>query len=38
MPPGDLKLITSVLVVIALGIPHLRKRMRQEWIPPASRM
>lgn len=38
LPPGDLKLVTSILVVIALGIPYLRKRMRQEWIPPASRM
>ncbi|MCF8105168.1 MAG: ABC transporter permease [Desulfohalobiaceae bacterium] len=38
LPPGDLKLITSVLVVVALGIPYLRKRMRREWIPPASRM
>ena len=38
LPPGDLKLVTSILVVIALGIPHVRKRMRQEWIPPASRM
>ena len=38
LPPGDLKLITSVLVVVALGIPYLRKRLRREWIPPASRM
>ncbi|MFP4259397.1 MAG: ABC transporter permease [Desulfovermiculus sp.] len=38
LPPGDLKLVTSILVVIALGVPHVRKRMRQEWIPPASRM
>jgi putative ABC transport system permease protein len=38
MPPGDLKLITSLLVIIALGIPYLKKRLRHEWVPPASRM
>lgn len=38
LPPGDLKLITSILVVIALGIPYFKKRLRHEWIPPASRM
>lgn len=34
---SDLKLITAMLVVIALAIPYLRKRLRGEWIPPASR-
>lgn len=38
MPPGDLKLITSLLVISALGIPYLKKRLRHEWVPPASRM
>ncbi|MDZ7759307.1 MAG: ABC transporter permease [Desulfovermiculus sp.] len=38
MPPGDLKLITSLLVIFALGVPYLKKRMRHEWVPPASRM
>lgn len=36
--PGDLKLITAVLVIVALGIPYLKKRLRGEWIPPAARM
>lgn len=38
LQPGDLKLITSLLVIVVLGIPYLRKRMRGEWVPPASRM
>jgi len=37
MRPGDLKLITSVLVVIALALPFVRKKLRHEWVPPASR-
>lgn len=37
MAPGDLKLITAVLVVIALAIPYIRKKVRREWIPPAVR-
>jgi len=37
MAPGDLKLITAVLVVIALAIPYIRKKIRREWIPPAVR-
>ncbi len=37
MAPGDLKLITAVLVVIALAIPFIRKKLRHEWIPPAVR-
>jgi putative ABC transport system permease protein len=38
LAPGDLKLITAGLVIIALAIPYLSKRMRHEWIPPAVRM
>lgn len=38
LQPGDLKLISSLLVIVVLGIPYLRKRMRGEWVPPASRM
>lgn len=38
MPPGDLKLITSVLVILALALPFIKKKLRHEWIPPASRM
>ena len=37
MPPGDLKLITALLVIIALAIPYIRKRLRHEWLPPATR-
>jgi putative ABC transport system permease protein len=38
MAPGDLKMITALLVLIALAVPYLRKRLRHEWIPPAARM
>ena len=38
MPPGDLKLITAVLVIIALSLPYIRKRIRKEWVPPAKRL
>lgn len=38
MRPGDLKMITSILVIIALGIPYFKKRLRHEWVPPAARM
>lgn len=38
LAPGDLKLITALLVILVLGIPYLRKRLRGEWVPPASRM
>ena len=38
LPPSDLKLITAVLVVIALTIPYLQKKFRHEWVPPAKRM
>jgi len=38
MAPGDLKLITAILVIIVLAVPYIRKRMRSEWVPPAVRM
>ncbi len=38
LSPGDLKLITAALVVIALAIPYIRKKIKGEWIPPAQRM
>lgn len=37
MAAGDLKLITAVLVVIALAIPYIQKKIRHEWLPPAVR-
>ncbi len=37
MAPGDLKLITAVLVIIALAIPYIQKKLRHEWVPPAVR-
>jgi len=36
--PGDLKLITAGLVIVVLALPHIRKMMRGEWIPPAKRV
>jgi putative ABC transport system permease protein len=38
LPPGDLKMITALLVIVALGLPFLRKKIRGEWVPPAARM
>jgi len=38
LPPTNLKLITAVLVIVALSIPFIRKKLRHEWIPPAVRM
>jgi putative ABC transport system permease protein len=38
LAPTNLKLITALLVIIALAIPYIRKKMRHEWIPPAVRM
>ena len=35
---SNLKLITALLVIIALAIPYIRKKIRHEWIPPAARM
>jgi putative tryptophan/tyrosine transport system permease protein len=38
LPPVDFKLVTALLVVVALAIPFTRKKLRHEWIPPAVRM
>jgi putative ABC transport system permease protein len=38
LPPTNLKLITALLVIIALAIPYIQKRIKGEWIPPAKRM
>jgi putative ABC transport system permease protein len=38
LPPADLKLVTALLVIVALAIPFIRKKVRREWIPPAFRM
>jgi putative ABC transport system permease protein len=37
MAPGDLKLITALLVIIALAVPYLQKKVHREWLPPAAR-
>lgn len=37
MAPGDLKLITTVLVIIALAVPYLHKKFQREWLPPAAK-
>lgn len=37
MRATDLKLITAVIVIIAMAIPYLQKRIRREWLPPAPR-
>jgi len=37
MAPGDLKLITALLVIIALAVPYLQKKVQREWLPPATR-
>ena len=37
MAPGDIKLITALLVIIALAIPFIQKKLRHEWMPPAVR-
>jgi len=37
MAPGDLKLITAVIVIIALAVPYLQKKVQREWLPPAAR-
>ena len=36
--PSNLKLITALLVIIALAIPFIQKKIRHEWVPPAVRM
>ena len=38
LAPGDLKLITAALVVVALAIPYIQKKLRHEWIPPAVKL
>ncbi len=38
MTPGDLRLITSLMVLIALTIPLIQKMLRGEWVPPAPRI
>lgn len=38
MPPGDLKLVTALLVIVVLAIPYVQKRLRHEWMPPAQRL
>jgi len=38
LPPGNLKLLTALLVILALGIPYIRKMIRHEWMPPAARL
>jgi len=37
MNPGDLKMITAILVVLVLGIPFILKKIRGEWLPPPAR-
>jgi len=37
LAPGNLKLITALLVIIAMAIPYIRKKLRHEWMPPAAR-
>jgi ABC-type uncharacterized transport system permease subunit len=37
MAPGDLKLVTAVLVILAMAIPYIKKKLRGEWLPPAER-
>jgi putative ABC transport system permease protein len=37
MAPGDLKLITAILVIIALAVPYLQKKVQHEWLPPAAK-
>lgn len=38
MKPGDIKLITAILIICVLGIPFLKKKFRGEWVPPAPRL
>ena len=37
MAPGDLKLVTAILVIIALAVPYLQKKVQREWLPPAAK-
>ena len=36
--PSNLKLLTALLVIIALTVPYIQKKLRHEWVPPAVRM
>lgn len=38
LPPGNLKLVTALLVILALAVPYVRKMVRGEWMPPAPRL
>jgi len=38
LPPGNLKLLTALLVILALGVPYVRKMIRHEWMPAAPRL
>lgn len=38
LAPANLKLITALLVIVALAIPYIQKKLRHEWVPPAVRM
>jgi len=37
LAPGNLKLITALLVIMAMAIPYIQKKLRHEWMPPAAR-
>jgi len=37
LKPSDLKLITAVIVIVALAVPYLQKKIQREWQPPAAR-
>lgn len=37
LAPGNFKLITALLVIIALTVPFLKKSIKGEYIPPAAR-
>ncbi len=37
LAPGNLKLITALLVITAMAIPYIQKKLRHEWMPPAVR-
>ncbi|MFC2069659.1 ABC transporter permease [Chloroflexota bacterium] len=38
LPPANLKLVTAVLVIVALAVPYVQKKIKHEWVPPAVRM
>jgi len=37
LSPGLLKLMTACLVIFALTMPFIKKKIRGEWLPPAAR-